>query len=155
MHEVLVNRLGGLSLPRKSVVRLADRPDMTLDVYRGRKTTIQQQQINRNKKYECMQCFALHNGYLHELCIYFSALMYASIFGNVSAIIQRLYSGTSRYHTQMLRIKEFIRFHQIPNPLRQRLEEYFQHAWSYTNGIDMNMVNLLFTKTRAQCACNT
>ena len=42
MHEVLLNRLGGLSLPRKSVVRLTDRPDMTLDVYRGRKTTIQQ-----------------------------------------------------------------------------------------------------------------
>ena len=41
MHEVLVNRLGGLSLLRKSVVRLTDRPDMTLDVYRGRKTTIQ------------------------------------------------------------------------------------------------------------------
>ena len=41
MHEVLVDRLGGLSLPRKSVVRLTDRPDMTLDVYRGRKTTIQ------------------------------------------------------------------------------------------------------------------
>ena len=44
VHEVLVNRLGGLSLPRKSVVRLTDRPDMTLDVYCGRKTTIQQQQ---------------------------------------------------------------------------------------------------------------
>uniref|UniRef100_G1PKX8 Voltage-gated inwardly rectifying potassium channel KCNH2 n=1 Tax=Myotis lucifugus TaxID=59463 RepID=G1PKX8_MYOLU len=69
------------------------------------------------------------------------SLMYASIFGNVSAIIQRLYSGTARYHTQMLRVKEFIRFHQIPNPLRQRLEEYFQHAWSYTNGIDMNAVS--------------
>ena len=41
MHEVLVNRLGGLSLPRKSVVRLTDRPDMTLDVYRGCKTTNQ------------------------------------------------------------------------------------------------------------------
>ena len=44
VHEVLVNRLGGLSLPRKSVVRLTDRPDMTLDVHRGRKTTMQQQQ---------------------------------------------------------------------------------------------------------------
>ena len=46
MHKVLVNRLGGLSLPRKSVVRLTDRPDMTLDVYRGRKTTIQQYNNN-------------------------------------------------------------------------------------------------------------
>ena len=42
MHEVLVNRLGGLSLPGKRVVRLTDRPDMTIDVYRGRKTTTQQ-----------------------------------------------------------------------------------------------------------------
>ena len=42
--EILVNRLGGLSLPRKSVVRLTDRPDTTLDVYCGRKTTTQQQQ---------------------------------------------------------------------------------------------------------------
>ena len=53
MHEVLVNRLGGLSLPRKSVVRLTDRPDMTLDVYRGRKTTIQQQQ--QDAETCCMQ----------------------------------------------------------------------------------------------------
>ena len=47
MHEVLVNRLGGLRLPRKSVVRLTDRPDMTLGVYGGRKTTIQQQPMVR------------------------------------------------------------------------------------------------------------
>ena len=39
MQEVLVNRLGGLSLPRKSVARLTDHSDMTLDVYPGRKTT--------------------------------------------------------------------------------------------------------------------
>ena len=48
VHEVLVNRLGGLSLPRKSVVRLTDRPDMTLDVYRGRKTTKQQYNISNS-----------------------------------------------------------------------------------------------------------
>ncbi|XP_014343047.1 potassium voltage-gated channel subfamily H member 6a [Latimeria chalumnae] len=78
---------------------------------------------------------------IFSICVMLiGSLMYASIFGNVSAIIQRLYSGTARYHTQMLRVKEFIRFHQIPNSLRQRLEEYFQHAWSYTNGIDMNAV---------------
>lgn len=86
---------------------------------------------------------ASHFHMLHILFLLFLiALMYASIFGNVSAIIQRLYSGTARYHTQMLRVREFIRFYQIPNPLRQRLEEYFQHAWSYTNGIDMNAVSL-------------
>ena len=50
MHEVPVNRLGGLSLPRKSVVRLTDRPNMTLDVYRGRETTTQPvNPINRRR----------------------------------------------------------------------------------------------------------
>ena len=57
MHEVLVNRLGGLSLPRKSVVRLTDRPDMTLDVYRGRKTTMQQQQ--QHEKQHCHLFFLI------------------------------------------------------------------------------------------------
>ena len=52
MHKVLVNGLVGLSLPRKSVVRLTDRPDMTIDVYRGRKTTIQYK-----KKFR--KCFSL------------------------------------------------------------------------------------------------
>ena len=54
MHEVLVNRLGGLRLPRKSVARLTDRPDMTLDVYHGRKTTMRQQQQQRF-------CFCLYH----------------------------------------------------------------------------------------------
>ena len=46
LAKVLLNRLVGLSLPRKCVVRLTDRPDMTLDFYRGRKTAIQQKRPN-------------------------------------------------------------------------------------------------------------
>ena len=49
VHEVLVNRLGGLSLPGNSVFRLTDRPDMTLDIYRGRKTTPQQQLLSKRE----------------------------------------------------------------------------------------------------------
>ena len=41
VHEVLVNHLGGLSLPRKHVVRVTDSPDMTSAAYHGIK---QQQQ---------------------------------------------------------------------------------------------------------------
>ena len=36
---------------RRSKLRLTDRPDMTLDIYRGRKTTTQQQQ--QLKQYVC------------------------------------------------------------------------------------------------------
>ena len=56
VHEVLVNRLGGLSLPRKSVIRLIDRPDMILDVYHGRKTTTQCNNVisDKNKCYNLL-----------------------------------------------------------------------------------------------------
>ena len=66
MHEVLVNRLGGLSLPRKSVVRLTDRPDMTLDVYRGRKTT--------NQQPTSLTLFHLERPKLYAILVFLSAI---------------------------------------------------------------------------------
>ena len=42
----------------------------------------------------------------------------------------------------MQKVREFIRFHQIPSPLRQRVEDYAHHVWSYTNGIDMEQVGI-------------
>lgn len=74
------------------------------------------------------------------LIMFLGALMHAVIFGNVTAIIQRLYSGMAHYHATMRKVREFIRFYQIPSPLRQRLEDYSQYDYSYTNGIDMNEV---------------
>ena len=44
VHLVLVDRLGDLTQPRNSVVRLTDRPGMTIAVYCGRKAIKQQQQ---------------------------------------------------------------------------------------------------------------
>ena len=44
-HFVLANRLGGVSLPRNSVFRETDRPDITIAVYHGYKVTKQQQQV--------------------------------------------------------------------------------------------------------------
>ena len=38
----ICNRLGGLSLPRKSIVRLTHHPDMTIVAYRGCKTITEQ-----------------------------------------------------------------------------------------------------------------
>ena len=67
--------------------------------------------------------------------------MYATIFGNVSAMITRLYAGTTRYHSQMLNIKEFVKFHRIPNPLKQRLEEYFQ-VRGFEFAIESSLTNL-------------
>ena len=54
--------------------------------------------------------------YSMRLCLtdlFFLALMYASIFGNVSAIIQRLYSGTARYITTSTHLA----FYDLRRPL--------------------------------------
>ena len=68
MHEVLVNRLGGLSLPRESVVRLTDYPDMTIDVYRGHKTITQQQQKTKfNTKHTTVLYIVLNSVFLPML----------------------------------------------------------------------------------------
>ena len=75
MHEVLVNRLRGLSLPRKSVVRLTDRPDMTLNVYHGRKTKIQQQQLFSPVFWVMIVYFPLYI-HLHKSFIYFFKFIY-------------------------------------------------------------------------------
>ncbi|XP_050397307.2 potassium voltage-gated channel subfamily H member 6 isoform X2 [Patella vulgata] len=68
------------------------------------------------------------------------SLLSAAIFGNVSSIMLRLYQGSDEYHENVQSIKEFIIFHQIPKTLANRLQESFQHSWTYTNGIDMNNV---------------
>lgn len=66
--------------------------------------------------------------------------MHAVVFGNVTAIIQRMYSRRSLYHTRMKDLKDFIRVHRLPQQLKQRMLEYFQTTWSVTNGINANEV---------------
>lgn len=66
--------------------------------------------------------------------------MHALVFGNVTAIIQRMYSRRSLYHTRMKDLKDFIRVHSLPQQIKQRMLEYFQTTWSVNNGIDANEV---------------
>ncbi|GAB6019849.1 hypothetical protein CHUAL_001388 [Chamberlinius hualienensis] len=68
------------------------------------------------------------------------ALMHAVVFGNVTAIIQRMYSRRSLYQTRWRDLKEFIELHQIPKNLKQRMEEYFQTTWAMNRGMDPNEV---------------
>ena len=83
MHEVLVNRLGGLSLPRKSVVRLTDRSYMTLDVYWDVK-----QQYNNNNNRTSGLASAIH---VTPAVLYFKAFC-----------MNMLHANTSRKHCYIL-----------------------------------------------------
>nr|XP_057903733.1 potassium voltage-gated channel subfamily H member 8 [Doryrhamphus excisus] len=76
---------------------------------------------------------------IFSICVMLiGALMHALVFGNVTAIIQRMYSRWSQYHTRTKDLKDFIRVHHLPHTLKQRMLEYFQTTWSVNNGIDCN-----------------
>ncbi|XP_074836400.1 voltage-gated inwardly rectifying potassium channel KCNH3 isoform X2 [Carettochelys insculpta] len=64
------------------------------------------------------------------------ALMHAVVFGNVTAIIQRMYARRFLYHSRTRDLHDFIRIHRIPKPLRQRMLAFFQTSWALHNGID-------------------
>lgn len=81
--------------------------------------------------------------------VFYTALMHALVFGNVTAIIQRMYSRRSLYHTRMKDLKDFIRVHHLPQQIKQRMLEYFQTTWSVNNGIDANEVGRPF-----HCCCH-
>ncbi|XP_043496426.1 potassium voltage-gated channel subfamily H member 8 isoform X1 [Polistes fuscatus] len=66
------------------------------------------------------------------------ALMHAVVFGNVTAIIQRMYSRRSLYQTKLRDLKDFLVLHQIPDELKQRMQDYFQTMWSLNHGIDIH-----------------
>ncbi|XP_048510796.1 potassium voltage-gated channel subfamily H member 8 isoform X2 [Athalia rosae] len=76
-----------------------------------------------------------------SICIMLiGALMHAVVFGNVTAIIQRMYSRRSLYQTKWRDLEDFLALHQIPDELKQRMQDYFQTMWSLNHGIDIHEV---------------
>lgn len=73
-------------------------------------------------------------------------MMHAVVFGNVTAIIQRMYARRASYHSKTKDLKDFFHTYHIPKPLKQRMYEYFQTMWSMNHGIDINEVGIFLTQ---------
>nr|CDS16629.1 potassium voltage gated channel subfamily H [Echinococcus granulosus] len=72
------------------------------------------------------------------------ALMHAAVFGNVTTIIQRMYTRRSAYQTKNQDLKDFTRAHHLPKQLRQRMLEFYQAMWSINRGIDKQTIMQAF-----------
>ncbi|VDL11650.1 unnamed protein product [Hymenolepis diminuta] len=72
------------------------------------------------------------------------ALMHAAVFGNVTTIIQRMYTRRSAYQTKNQDLKDFTRAHHLPKQLRQRMLEFYQAMWSINRGIDKQTIMQVF-----------
>uniref|UniRef100_A0A1I8H9P1 Potassium voltage-gated channel protein eag n=4 Tax=Macrostomum lignano TaxID=282301 RepID=A0A1I8H9P1_9PLAT len=68
------------------------------------------------------------------------ALVYATIFGNVTTIFQQMYASRARYHEMMNSIKEFMKIHDVPRELGERVMDYVTSSWAITKGIDTTKV---------------
>ena len=69
-----------------------------------------------------------------------AALLYATIFGNVTTIFQQMYSSTARYHEMLSSIKEFMKLHEVPKAINDRVIDYVVSSWAITKGIDVQKV---------------
>ena len=70
----------------------------------------------------------------------FSALLYATIFGHVTTIIQQMTSATAKYHDMLNNVREFMKLHEVPKALSERVMDYVVSTWAMTKGLDTDKV---------------
>ena len=70
------------------------------------------------------------------------ALLYATIFGNVTTIFQQMYANTNRYHEMLNNVRDFLKLYQVPTGLSERVMDYIVSTWSMSKGIDTEKVSL-------------
>ncbi|KAL7873808.1 hypothetical protein AOLI_G00128790 [Acnodon oligacanthus] len=69
-----------------------------------------------------------------------AALLYATIFGNVTTIFQQMYANTNRYHEMLNSVRDFLKLYQVPKGLSERVMDYIASTWSMSRGIDTEKV---------------
>lgn len=69
------------------------------------------------------------------------ALLYATIFGHVTTIIQQMTSATAKYHDMLNNVREFMKLHEVPKALSERVMDYVVSTWAMTKGLDTEKVS--------------
>ncbi len=73
-----------------------------------------------------------------------TALLYATIFGHVTTIIQQMTSATAKYHDMLNNVREFMKLHEVPKALSERVMDYVVSTWAMTKGLDTEKVVITF-----------
>ncbi|KAL0266809.1 UNVERIFIED_CONTAM: hypothetical protein PYX00_009253 [Menopon gallinae] len=69
-----------------------------------------------------------------------AALLYATIFGHVTTIIQQMTSATAKYHDMLNNVREFMKLNEVPKALSERVMDYVVSTWAMTKGLDTDKV---------------
>ena len=76
-----------------------------------------------------------------SVALLFSAIMYGTIFGNMSLLIQSFEAQQRRYLDQRERIREFARLYQLPAPMHRRMQLYAKELFTLNKGLDLHGVS--------------
>ena len=52
-----------------------------------------------------------------------------------------MYADTNRYHNMLKSVREFLKLHDIPSGLSDRIMDYIVFTWSLSKGIDTSRVS--------------
>lgn len=83
-----------------------------------------------------------------------TALLYATIFGHVTTIIQQMTSATAKYHDMLNNVREFMKLHEVPKALSERVMDYVVSTWAMTKGLDTDKVNSFVYNEQATLSKN-
>lgn len=72
-------------------------------------------------------------------------MLYATIFSNVTTIFQQFYANFARYHDMLNSVREFMKLHDVPKALSERVMDYIVSTWAITKGIDATKVSVILS----------
>ena len=73
--------------------------------------------------------------------IFFPAILYALIFGQVTTILQQAQKQTAKYHSIIDNMKMFSKLYKVPQRLGDRIVDYFMSTWAINKGVDIDEVS--------------
>lgn len=57
-------------------------------------------------------------------------------------------SATAKYHDMLNNVREFMKLHEVPKALSERVMDYVVSTWAMTKGLDTDKVCILQTKKK-------
>lgn len=64
-------------------------------------------------------------------------------------------SATAKYHDMLNNVREFMKLHEVPKALSERVMDYVVSTWAMTKGLDTDKVNQVRQVYPSVCSLKT
>lgn len=61
-------------------------------------------------------------------------------------------SATAKYHDMLNNVREFMKLHEVPKALSERVMDYVVSTWAMTKGLDTDKVRPIYVRP-GRCPC--